>query len=124
MDGDLTVRAKARYVGESQEFNENGVEADNFVVDGVPTFGALEQQTTEGNRTIREIKGQGYFGIGSLDYKGKYILDGLVRRDGSSLFGPPMSGGQRTSGAAPRGASPRKTGSTWASSMSSSSGSR
>jgi TonB-linked SusC/RagA family outer membrane protein len=88
MDGDLTVRAKARYVGESQEFNENGVEADNFVVDGVPTFGALEQQTTEGNRTIREIKGQGYFGIGSLDYKGKYILDGLVRRDGSSLFGP------------------------------------
>jgi TonB-linked SusC/RagA family outer membrane protein len=88
LDGDLTVRAKARYVGESQEFKENGVEADNFVVDGVPTFGALEQQTTEGNRQVREIKGQGYFGIASLDYKGKYILDGLGRRDGSSLFGP------------------------------------
>jgi hypothetical protein len=86
MDGDMTVRAKARYLVEDQEFQSNGVFGTNFSVDGVPTFGALEGDQ-EGRRTIQEIKAQGYFGIMSLDYRGKYILDGLVRRDGSSLFG-------------------------------------
>jgi TonB-linked SusC/RagA family outer membrane protein len=87
MDGDMTVRLKARYLVEDQEFQSNGVEGNNFSVDGVPTFGAIEGDQ-EGRSEIEEIKAQGYFGSASLDYRGKYILDGLVRRDGSSLFGP------------------------------------
>ena len=39
------------------------------------------------------MKSIGYFGGLDLDYKDRYILDGLVRRDGSSLFG------RRTAGA-------------------------
>jgi hypothetical protein len=87
LDGDLTLRAKARYLVEDQEFELNGAEGHNFSVEGVPTFGAIEGDQ-EGRRTIEGIEAQGYFGIASLDYKGRYILDGLVRRDGSSLFGP------------------------------------
>jgi hypothetical protein len=34
------------------------------------------------------VVSQGYFFITALDYQGKYIGDFLVRRDGSSLFGP------------------------------------
>jgi hypothetical protein len=56
-------------------------------VQDVPNFGAIEGETSSTNE-VQEIKAEGYFGIASLDYKGKYILDGLVRRDGSSLFGP------------------------------------
>ena len=87
MDGDLTIRAKARYLIEDQSFESNGVLGDNFSVEGVPTFGAIEGDQ-RGRRTIENIKAEGYFGIASADYKGRYILDGLVRRDGSSLFGP------------------------------------
>ena len=29
-----------------------------------------------------------YYGVTTFDINDRYILDGLVRRDGSSLFGP------------------------------------
>ncbi|MGH7539776.1 MAG: TonB-dependent receptor plug domain-containing protein, partial [Gemmatimonadota bacterium] len=86
-DDALTMRVKAHYVLAREDFESNAVEGNNFSVDGVPVFGAIEG-ATEGDRQIRQLKSQGYFGIASLDYRGKYIVDGLVRRDGSSLFGP------------------------------------
>ncbi len=88
MDGDLTVRAKARYLVEDQDFQSNGAAGQRFQVADVPTFSATDPETNRGRNGFEEIKAQGYFGILSLDYKGRYILDGLVRRDGSSLFGP------------------------------------
>ncbi|MEO6684084.1 MAG: outer membrane beta-barrel protein, partial [Ginsengibacter sp.] len=39
------------------------------------------------NSYISTQRAQNYFGIISLDYKGKYLLDGMYRYDGSSLFG-------------------------------------
>jgi hypothetical protein len=87
LDGGLTVRGRVRYLFEQQEFDWNRVTGTSFAVEGVPTFGAIDGPE-EGENEHRDIKAQGYFGIGSLDYKGRYILDGLVRRDGSSLFGP------------------------------------
>ncbi len=87
LEGDLTVRGKARYLVEDQDFNSNGAFGSRFSVQDVPNFAAIEGETTANNQ-IREIKAEGLFGIVSLDYKGRYILDGLVRRDGSSLFGP------------------------------------
>ena len=87
MDGDLTVRAKARYLMEQQDFESNGAFGTRFSVQDVPNFAAIAGATT-GNNTIREIKAEGLFAIASADYKGRYIVDGLVRRDGSSLFGP------------------------------------
>ena len=35
-----------------------------------------------------DIRSSGYFATLGADYAGKYIFDGLIRRDGSSLFGP------------------------------------
>ena len=87
MDGDMTVRAKARYLLENQEYFFNRATGNRFSVDDVPNFGAIEGDINASN-TVREVKAEGYFGIASLDYRGRYILDGLVRRDGSSLFGP------------------------------------
>ncbi len=87
LDGGLTFRGRVRYLFEEQEFDWNRVTGTSFAVEGVPTFGAIDGPE-EGENEHRDIKAQGYFGIGSLDYKGRYILDGLIRRDGSSLFGP------------------------------------
>ena len=87
MDGDLTVRGKARYLIEDQSFGSNGVFGSQFSVQDVPNFGAIIGATS-GNNEIRQIKAEGLFGIASADYRGRYIVDGLIRRDGSSLFGP------------------------------------
>ena len=87
MDGDLTVRGKARYLIEDQSFGSNGVFGSQFSVQDVPNFGAIIGATS-GNNEVRQIKAEGLFGIASADYRGRYILDGLIRRDGSSLFGP------------------------------------
>ena len=35
-----------------------------------------------------DVRSEGYYFISALDFKGKYMGDVLVRRDGSSLFGP------------------------------------
>ncbi|WP_420637128.1 SusC/RagA family TonB-linked outer membrane protein [Candidatus Palauibacter sp.] len=87
MDGNLTARGKVRYLIEDQAFGANGVFGSQFSVQDVPNFGAIIGATT-GNNQVREIKAEGLFGIASVDYRGRYILDGLIRRDGSSLFGP------------------------------------
>ena len=87
MDGDLTVRGKARYLTENQNYESNGVFGSQFSVQDVPNFGAIIGETT-GNNQVRQIRAEGLFGIASADYLGRYIIDGLIRRDGSSLFGP------------------------------------
>jgi TonB-linked SusC/RagA family outer membrane protein len=87
LDGSLTARARLRYLVENQDFGSSGVSGSHFAVKDVPTFEALTGDQT-GERELREIRAAGYFGIVGLDYKGRYILDGLIRRDGSSLFGP------------------------------------
>ncbi len=86
MDGAVTFRAKARYLIESQDYESNGVFGSEFSVQDVPNFAAISGDQV-GNNSVSQVKAEGLFGIVSADYKGRYIVDGLVRRDGSSLFG-------------------------------------
>ncbi|MDX1388315.1 MAG: SusC/RagA family TonB-linked outer membrane protein [Acidobacteriota bacterium] len=86
-DGRLTTRAKARALSEHQTYDRLFIQGNSFNVNDVPTFAALRGSINPENE-VREIKARGYFGIVGLDWGGRYILDGLVRRDGSSLFGP------------------------------------
>jgi TonB-linked SusC/RagA family outer membrane protein len=87
MDGDLATRLKVRYVYEDQEYSQFSASGQEFTVPEVPSFGNISGSKDAGN-WIQDIRGEGYFLIASADYKGRYIADGLVRRDGSSLFGP------------------------------------
>lgn len=84
--GDLSTRTQVRSLYEQQDFAYNsgwGYElgASNVPslhnVGGVPTVRSQEQS----------IRSMGYFLITNLDFRDRYILDALVRRDGSSLFG-------------------------------------
>jgi outer membrane receptor protein involved in Fe transport len=57
-----------------------------LTVDGVPDLNAGTIPLVGGS--TQEIIAQGFFALTNFDWQGKYIADALIRRDGSSLFGP------------------------------------
>src|ERR1043166_7609 len=83
----LGLTLKAAYSYEDVVRDSLASYAQSFVKE-VPEFSgtrpesqrAVSQETQE--RTVEA------FGVGTLDFNGKLILDGLLRRDESSLFGP------------------------------------
>ncbi|MFV1988487.1 MAG: SusC/RagA family TonB-linked outer membrane protein [Gemmatimonadota bacterium] len=87
LDGRLVTRARARVLRETQRYDQNSARGSRFSVDDVPNFGAITGPIALGNEN-RQIRSRGYFAIVGVEYEGRYILDGLIRRDGSSLFGP------------------------------------
>lgn len=84
--GDLATRLTLRALMESEDYSFFSATAASLSAEGVPDLNAGLMPTIGGN--TEEIRSEGYFAILGLDYAGKYIVDALVRRDGSSLFGP------------------------------------
>ena len=84
--GDLTTRTKVQYALE-RETNDNRSGAGNtFAVRGVEDIDVSINESASSSLT--DVKSAGYYAITGLDFKGKYIGEAMVRRDGSSLFGP------------------------------------
>ncbi|NLG63792.1 MAG: SusC/RagA family TonB-linked outer membrane protein [Candidatus Cloacimonetes bacterium] len=84
--GDLATRLTLRALMESEDYTYFQSVASSLQADGVPDLDAGSVPSIGGN--TEEIRSEGYFAILGLDYAGRYIVDALVRRDGSSLFGP------------------------------------
>ena len=86
--GDLTTRTRIRYSLEdatSENFSGSG---SDFIALGVPRIDNTPREQRNASSSISQVVSEfGYF-ITSFDYQGKYVGDVLVRRDGSSLFGP------------------------------------
>ena len=85
---DLKSRYTLRYLFEQRDFNTQRATGSQLSVQGVTALDNTLQSTrstTSDQQRIREI---GMLGGTNFEYKGRYILDALVRRDGSSLFGP------------------------------------
>jgi TonB-linked SusC/RagA family outer membrane protein len=84
--GDFNTRAKVSYLFEKISYNDDQTYGADFSLAGVPSFDAIS-----GNLSATSYKdaiiAKNYFGILYLDYKDKYIFDGMMRYDGSSLFG-------------------------------------
>lgn len=84
--GDFNARAKVSYLFEKISFDSNQTIGYDYKLNGVPTMDAIA-----GNIDITsyqdDIIAKNYFGILYIDYKDKYIFDGMARYDGSSLFG-------------------------------------
>ncbi|HLB54520.1 MAG TPA: SusC/RagA family TonB-linked outer membrane protein [Gemmatimonadales bacterium] len=82
----ITVRTAASYEDVASHYLS--ASASEYIVKQVPEFTgtkpegqrAFSQDTDERTRQV--------FGVTTLDLSGKIILDGLLRRDESSLFGP------------------------------------
>jgi TonB-linked SusC/RagA family outer membrane protein len=84
--GELNVAGKLSYLYENNHYESFNVSSSQFVVNGIEAFNNFTSINSAGSY-ISEERAQNYFAIASLDYKDRYLLDGMYRYDGSSLFG-------------------------------------
>jgi len=82
----ITARSTMRALVEKQVEQSTTASGTNFAVSGVPRLDAALSRNSAS--TSNDIRAQGYFFTGGIDYDSRLILDGLIRRDASSLFGP------------------------------------
>jgi len=82
----LTARTTARVLIEKQTEQSATASGTNFAVSGVPRLDAALSRNSASS--LEEVRAEGYFLTGGIDYDSRIILDALVRRDASSLFGP------------------------------------
>lgn len=83
-----TVNAMAaveQIVTESSTFY---AQANNLPTDQLPYLFAGDPETAQNGGTASELALLSYFGTLSYDYDKKYFVDLMLRRDGSSRFGP------------------------------------
>src|SRR6266571_1433122 len=88
--GSWNVRntTKAAFVYEDQEATNFSVTSNAFAVIKTPEFNAIDPTSVFPASRDVTIRNENYYLISTFDIKDRYLLDGLVRRDGSSLFGP------------------------------------
>ena len=84
-DWNTAFRASYLYEDLVSEFNE-GI-GENLAVEGIRSL-----DNTRSNIFIaseaQQIVANSFFVVADIDYQQKYIFSGLIRREGSSLFGP------------------------------------
>jgi TonB-linked SusC/RagA family outer membrane protein len=83
---DLVTTVTGRFVYGDQTLRGQDLSGVSLVVAGLETADAatINYSVSSTKQTIRDM---GFFGGVDFDYKDRYILGGLVRKDGSSLFG-------------------------------------
>ena len=85
-DESLNTRLTLRYLYETQDSRSQSTGGANLAVPGLRDPDAAIQNffTSGGTETVRQL---GFFTNLDVDYKGRYIIGALVRRDAASLFG-------------------------------------
>lgn len=82
---DLIVNGKLSYLYENRQYDYGTTTGSGFAYAGVEQ---LSNFATTNSRSSQEVeKAENYFAILGLDYKDRYLIDGMFRYDGSSLFG-------------------------------------
>ena len=84
--GPLTLRTTVRALLERENNETTTAEGENLSAPGVVSLNNAQQRSIESE--MEEIRSNGWFVTAGADYAGRYIADALIRRDGSSLFGP------------------------------------
>ncbi len=84
---DLILTGKLSFLNESYYNEFLNVGSNQFVIRDLPTLEAFDDIIYYGSTTSKEVA-QNYFGILGIDYKDRYLLDLMYRKDGSSFFGP------------------------------------
>ena len=81
-----TTRIAALY--EESRSSQFSAEGNRFIVSQVPDLSGLEPTQLSVNSFDEAARTINYLLSQSFDFRDRYLLDVLVRRDGSSLFGP------------------------------------
>ncbi|WP_086478393.1 SusC/RagA family TonB-linked outer membrane protein [Arenibacter amylolyticus] len=85
--GELDFMAKLSYLAEDRSYDYNSITGIDYKFKDLPTIDNFETSSIYGSSDYQSERAQNMFAIGGLVYKDRYIVDGLFRRDGSSLFG-------------------------------------
>jgi TonB-linked SusC/RagA family outer membrane protein len=85
--GSFNSVTKARALIERAEDTFFEAEANELIVGGVEDLDASNPSLNQISSYNEGIRSLGYFLSTQIDFRDRYIVDALVRRDGSSLFG-------------------------------------
>ena len=85
--GELDFNGKLSYLYEKNHFENVNTGGTDFTLPGYPSLNYFSQDNIYASDLNQDIRAENLFAIASLIYKNRYIIDGLYRRDGSSLFG-------------------------------------
>lgn len=85
--GELSTQTRFRALIEDASYESTTATAETFITEGVKNLDATDPSSQSVDSYMQEIRSRGFFAITNLDFKDRYILDLMVRRDGSSLFG-------------------------------------
>ncbi|HMG17462.1 MAG TPA: hypothetical protein VK573_01960, partial [Gemmatimonadales bacterium] len=83
---DFRARLNLRYLFEQRDFEQNTGEGRTLSVNGVTSLGNATSNKDIASQFTRQRQIGQFIGT-NLEFKDRYIVDALVRRDGSSLFG-------------------------------------
>jgi TonB-linked SusC/RagA family outer membrane protein len=86
--GDHNIRALAGYSQEYISISSLNGGGQNFINNSLSTLNLLPQSQTYASSDFLDVAYRSVFGRVNYDYKGKYLLEGDVRDDGSSRFSP------------------------------------
>jgi len=84
---DFNINLIGKYLFEDREFESYGFSGYNYSVSGIRSFGALDASTFSISNTLQEERVENLILDGTFDYQDKIIIGGMIRNDGSSLFG-------------------------------------
>ncbi len=85
--GDFNTRIKAQFLYESSESSSLNGSGNNLGVRGMGVRSVNLSANQSSSSATFENTAYNYASIIAGDYKDKYIVDALIRRDASSLFG-------------------------------------
>ncbi|HEX6940029.1 MAG TPA: SusC/RagA family TonB-linked outer membrane protein [Longimicrobiales bacterium] len=83
----IANRTQIQYLYEAQDREQFESGGYRFAVAGVPVLDNVDPTTLESASYMRTIRSDGYFAITNFDIADRYVIDALIRNDGSSLFG-------------------------------------
>jgi TonB-linked SusC/RagA family outer membrane protein len=86
--GDLNTATTFRYLAEQEDDFLTTTTGTDFTADGVWTFSNIPNANVGATSRTLTTRADGIFLNTAFDFRDRYILDALVRQDGSSRFGP------------------------------------
>jgi hypothetical protein len=76
-----------RYLYENDDYEASSTSGYDFVAAEAPTFTNTDPSRTSSGTYLQTVRADGYFFLTNFDMYDRYVVDALIRNDGSSLFG-------------------------------------
>lgn len=85
--GELSSTTRLAYIYEAERNRSFSSSGNRFIVGGVPDLNALNPDFVSIGSSESDIRTENYAVSQNFDFRDRYLVDAMYRRDGSSLFG-------------------------------------